>query len=237
MLPTFHMATMPPRIESLKDSIPSILNQCSHLYIYLNNFNGYIPRILKHRKITPFLSENHLGDLGDVGKFYLCDSWDKGYHFTADDKIIYPSGYSYYMISKIEQYQHKCAVSLHGRNFHSRGCNSYYFDCKNEFNCYMGAQEQFAHEIGTGVMAFHSDTFMPSLNWFPYINMTDILISVALQKLSIPMLIADFKRGYIKRSTRHDDSYSIHHQCNRSDKLQTKIVNSIKWKINIVSSP
>ncbi len=235
MLPTFHMATIPPRIEALKDSIPSVINQCSHLYIYLNNFNGYIPKILKHKNITVFLSENHLGDLGDVGKFFLCDSWDPGYHFTVDDKLIYPPGYSFYMISKIEQYKRKAAISLHGRNFHRRRCKSYYFDIKDQFNCFLGASEQFVHEIGTGVMAFHTDTFTPSLDWFPYINMTDILISIALQKLSIPMLIADFKRGYIRRSDRHDDIYSIHHQCNRKDTLQTKIVNSVNWKINTTS--
>lgn len=230
MMPTYHMATMPPRIEALKDSIPSILHQCEHLYIYLNNFNGYLPDVLKHRKITPFFSEDLLGNLGDVGKFFLCDTWQPGYHFTVDDKIIYPRDYSKYMIAKIEEYNRKAAVSLHGRNFHRRKCKSYYFDCKQTFNCFLSETQQFVHEIGTGVMAFHSDTFMPSINWFPLTNMTDILLSAQLQRLSIPMLMAYHKRGYIRRSKRHNDNYSIHASCNKKDTIQTEFVNSTRWR-------
>ena len=227
------MATMPPRINALKDSIPSILKQCTKLFVYCNNFDGYMPDILDHPKIKVFFSEKEIGDLGDVGKFYGCDDWVKGYHFTVDDKLIYPNNYSDYMISKIEEHKRKAVISLHGRNFHTnRKCNSYYFDFKEFFCVYWDTPERFVHEIGTGVMAFHTDTFIPKFAWFPYLNMTDIYLSLELQKLKIPMLVASHPKFFIRKSNKHDDSYSIHATCNRKDEFQTKVINSIKWKIN-----
>lgn len=232
MLPIYHMATMPPRIEALKDSIPSILPQCKHLFVYLNNFNGYVPPILKHRKITLFFSENEVGDLGDVGKFYQCDDWEPGYHFTVDDKLIYTKHYSTYMISKIEKYKRKAAISLHGRNFHKRKTKSYYWDFKDFFCVYFNTDEHFVHEVGTGVLAFHTDTFQPKMEWFPHLNMTDIYFSLALQKMNIPMVIAAHHKGDVRCSNRHDDSYSIHATCNKNDQFQTDVINSFKWKLN-----
>ena len=230
------MATMPPRVEALKDSIPTILPQCDKLFVYLNSFNGNIPDILKHPKIVLFESEKEFdgdGNLGDVGKFYGCDDWEPGYHFTVDDKLIYPESYAVDMIKNIEKYGRKAIVSLHGRTFFTtRQCKSYYFDVERFFGCLQCHPEQFVHEIGTGVMAFHTDTIRVSMDFFPKINMTDILLSVELQKLKIPMLLGAHKQGYIRISTRHDDTYSIHAQCNRKDKPQTDLVNSIKWQIN-----
>jgi hypothetical protein len=232
----FHLATMPPRIEALKDSIPSILPQCDKLFVYLNCFGGHIPDILKHPKITIYESEKEFdgdGNLGDVGKFYGCDDWEPGYHFTVDDKLIYPPTYTRDMIAAIEKHGRKAVVSIHGRNFFTtRKCKSYYFDVERFFGCLQNHPEQFVHEIGTGVMAFHTDTIKISMDWFPRINMTDILLSVELQKRNIPMLLAAHKTGYIRISTRHDDTYSIHAQCNRKDQVQTDLVNSIRWRIN-----
>lgn len=232
----FHLATMPPRIEALKDSIPSILTQCDRLFVYLNNFGGNIPAVLLHSKITVYESEKEFdgdGNLGDVGKFYNCDSWEPGYHFTVDDKLIYPPTYTKDIIAAIERYGRKAVVSLHARNFFTkRKCKSYYFDNEKMMGCFQTHPDQFVHHIGTGVMAFHTDTVQLSMDWFPRINMTDILISVELQKRKIPMLLAAHKTGYIRISTRHDDSYSIHAQCNLKDQIQTDYVNSIPWHIN-----
>jgi hypothetical protein len=228
----FHMATMPPRIEALQDSIPSVLNQCNHLYVYLNNFNGCIPAILQHPRITVYESEKEIGDTGDVGKFYKCWEWQRGYHFTVDDKLIYPHNYTAFMIAKIEEYGRKAVISLHGRNFHKRKSKSYYFDYKQFFGFFDAVSEQFVHEIGTGVMAFHTDTFIPEWEWFPYMNMTDIYLSLSLQKKRIPMLIAGHKARFVTTSNRLNHSYSIHSSLNKKDDFQTAVINSFKWQIN-----
>ena len=89
---TFNMATMPERIRALEEVIPTIIHQCDELNIYLNLFET-VPGFLKHPKIKIYRSQDCLGDLGDVGKFYKCDEWTEGYIFTVDDKLLYPKTY------------------------------------------------------------------------------------------------------------------------------------------------
>ena len=97
------MASIPEREHALEDSVASILPQCDQFNIYLNNWD-VVPDFLNHKKINVFRSQDELGDLGDVGKFFCCDSWNDAYIFTVDDKLLYPRNYAKQMIGKIEQY-------------------------------------------------------------------------------------------------------------------------------------
>ena len=56
------MATMPPRLPALEESIPRILPQCDELHIYLSDFEQ-VPEFLIHEKITLYRSQDHYGDL------------------------------------------------------------------------------------------------------------------------------------------------------------------------------
>jgi hypothetical protein len=225
----FNMATIPQRVFALEDSIKTILPQCDELNIYMNGWDQ-VPEFLSHPKINVFRSQYELGDLGDVGKFFCCDSWD-GYIFTVDDKILYPPNYVKEMIASIEKYGRKAVVSCHGRLFHARPSKSYYFDIAQPFYCVYKQPEVFVHEIGTGVLAFHTDTVKVDLDWFPCINMTDIWFSMEMQKREIPMLIHPHPAGYVKVSPKHDESYSIHAYCNKNDSYQTEVINSFAWKV------
>ena len=198
--------------------------------IYLNNWKK-VPAFLYHKKINLFISDRELGDLGDVGKFFMVEK-QKGYIFTVDDKILYPSDYVLQMVNTIELAGRKAAVSCHGRNFHNRASKSYYYDILDFFPCLLTQPLTFVHEVGTGVLAFHSDLCTPTLEWFPFSNMTDIYFSLEMQKRSIPMLIHPHKKRWLQISTKHDDNYSIHASLNNCDGFQTDQINSIKWKIN-----
>lgn len=229
----FNMATMPPRVNSLEDSIPTILTQCDILNVYLNDFNK-VPAILKQKKINAVLSKDALGDLGDVGKFYFCDTWTEGYIFTVDDKIIYPKDHAKKHIELIERSKRQAVVSCHGRIL-KPNCVSYYNDAHQFFGC-LGTTvaDIFVHELGTGVMAFHHSTIKVNLDMFPTINMTDIWFSIELQKRNIPILVRQHSRGDYGISLKHDDNYSIHATFNKAkkDEYQTKIINEFEWKIN-----
>jgi hypothetical protein len=229
----FNMATMPPRTPALEDSIPSILPQCDVLNVYLNDFDE-VPKILNHKKINVFKSQDYEGNLGDVGKFFFCDTWNEGYIFTADDKIIYPKNHVKEHIDLIERSNRKAVVSCHGRIL-KPNCVSYYNDAHPFFGC-LGttSKDTFVHELGTGVMAFHHSTVKVNLEMFPTINMTDIWFSIELQKLGIPIIVRQHFKGDYKISQRHDDSYSIHATFNKQNKdaYQTKVINDFTWKIN-----
>ncbi len=229
------MATMPPRLPALKESIPRILPQVDHLFVYLNDFDQ-VPAILQDDKITCFLSGVHLGDMGDVGKFYGCEMWheSQAYIFTMDDKILYPPNYVTRSVEAIELYKRKAVVSFHGRNIKPR-CRSYYHEPAAYFGVYDSvAPDQFVHEVGTGAMSFYSKLIPCSLDCFDHINMTDIYFSMFLQRKKIPMVVRSHKRGWITMSKRHDDSYSIHNIFNKDDAFQTKVVNAFPWKIRKV---
>lgn len=229
----FNMATIPPRIEALRETVPPILNQCDELRIYLNDYED-IPSFLIHPKIKTFNGKDHMYDLGDVGKFFTCESWrgENAYIFTVDDKIIYPWNYAEKTIDKIEKYNRRAVVGYHGRNIRPN-CRSYYFDYDEFFLVYGRVPfDKPVHELGTGAMAFHSDT-VPAFNLhiFPTINMTDIWFSMFLQKKNIPLMVLSHTKNWIRMSNKHDDSYSIHAQCNQRDEYQTEVVNSYNWKI------
>lgn len=227
------MATIPQRVKPLEDCIKSILPQCDHLNIYLNNFEKQqTPAYLVHPKITVFRSEEEVGDIGDVGKFYCCEEWENCYIFTVDDKYVYAQDYTKRLIETIEKYGRKAVVSCHGRLI-KPNCKSYYMDPAQQFNLGGEVKEDtFVHECGTGCMAFHTDTFQFKLSMFNYTNMTDILAGIALQKVNVPILIMAHEQGWVWFSRKCDNVYSIHNFLNRADHIQTRIVNEFSWKIN-----
>lgn len=226
------MASIPERIYALEESVASILPQCDVFNVYLNNWKD-TPKFLKHPKINVFRSQTEIGDLGDVGKFYCCESWKDAYIFTVDDKLIYPKDYATKMIATIEKYKRKAVISCHGRLI-KKNCKSYYWEPLAQFNA-VGkvAQDEFVHELGTGVMAFHTDTIAPGLTLeaFPYKNMTDILMGMEMQRRKIPMLVAAHQACWIGISNKMDHYYSIHNIMNKKDGWITEYVNAFNWEV------
>jgi len=228
------MATMPSREFSLQETIQSVLPFCDELNLYMNNW-CFIPKFLYQPKINIFLSQDHLGDLGDTGKFFRCESWD-GYVFTIDDKIIYPRDYVSVMIRAIEQYRRKAVISLHGRILKPVS-KSYYHDPLQAVRCLdYHPEDLFAHVLGTGVMAFHTDTFKTKLRMFPSSNMSDIWMSIALQNANIPVLLLKHKAKWIRLSALQNNFFSISSFCSHHDKPQTDAVNAVNWTIRTCPS-
>lgn len=226
------MATMPSRVEALGESVPSILPQCDELHVYLNNFRE-IPEVLKHEKITAYLASEAFSsiDLGDVGKFFKCETWNDDYHFTVDDKIIYPADYAAKCIETIEKYDGKVIVSYHGRILPTiRPCTSYYRDSTRMISLIDGTPEDVKlHVGGTGVMCFRGDILKNmSLNVFPYINMSDIWFSIYAWEKNLDIIRPKSRDRWIRLSRKYDTNYAIHSLIN--DEIHTKAVNNIKWK-------
>lgn len=226
------MAAIPQRERSLEQVVNSILPQCDELNVYLNNWD-HTPEFLKHKKINAYRSEEELGDLGDVGKFYKI-STQKGYIFTVDDDFIYPADYAARMIEAIDRYKRKAVVSLHGRLLKKKS-SSYYkeFD-KMYAACHTVPVDAWVHEVGTGVTAFHSDTIVSSLDMFPYTNMSDILFSMELQRRKIPMLVIAHKSTWLKGATKHNQTYGIYWTLQSDDKWITDFVNDFNWHLHVV---
>jgi glycosyltransferase involved in cell wall biosynthesis len=227
---TYHMASMPERINALKDSVASILPQCDELIVYLNGFDK-VPAYLNNPKIKIHYSEKEYGDIGDAGKFFGCDEWT-GYNFTVDDKIIYPADYTERTIEKIEQFGRKAIVTYHGRKLPTdRKCQSYYKDyiwvadyLKNN------RMETRIHIPGTGCMAFHSEGAKLDFNSFTHTNMADIFVGLIANKKDIPVMVLKHAEGFMKISPNYDKANSIMNSFAHNDTVQTELINKQKWK-------
>lgn len=230
---TASVASMPGRVESLRDTVKSILHQVDRLQVYLNNYDS-VPDYLFHDKIKVFLSKDHLGDLGDAGKFFNCDKIT-GYHFTIDDDLIYPENYVESLISAIAKYDKKCVVSYHGRSFNNLPVVSYYRGATVRLGCLRKVRvDQYVHVVGTGVLAYHTDTIKLKLSAFKFLNMADIWFSEYCNDRNIPRVVLAHSSGWITSSEKYDEVGSIFTNHINDDKFQTEITNSVKWKLPIV---
>ena len=225
---TATMATMPGREQSLEETVRSILPQVDELHIYMNNIKSY-PFFAGDPKIKLYFSEEHHGDLGDAGKFYTADKI-KGYHFTIDDDLIYPPDYVNTMVAAIEKYNRKCAISCHGRMFDKLPVKSYYKNYTKAYSCLRDVNEDvYAHIVGTGVLAYHTDTLQLNLAVFEYTNMADIWFSKFCNNKNIPRVIIAHRKKWIRSSDKYDTTGSIYVHQAINDSVQTQVTNSVQW--------
>jgi hypothetical protein len=227
----FNVASMPSRADSLHKVILAILPQCDEINVYLNEYN-YIPEFLFHPKVNYYRSQDHAGDLGDVGKFFRVSDLN-GYVFTIDDDLAYPPTYAEDMVRTIERLNRKALVTCHGRVLHTgRPCTSLYKDYAKAYNCTKYCPDGYVHIPGTGVLAFHTSTFKPKLSIFKATNMADVWIALECQRLKLPIFVPEHKVGYISEYPGSDVYYSIWAFCHHDDSFQTSVINSVKkWRL------
>jgi len=88
------MATMPSRVNSLFETVKSLLPQVTELHVYLNEFDN-VPAFLSNPKIKVYRSQDEVGDLGDVNVagvsgtpllYYSTGTWTFT-AFNADDVL------------------------------------------------------------------------------------------------------------------------------------------------------
>ena len=223
------VCSMPERETSLKKVIASVINQVDQVWVYLNEYAS-VPSFLVNDKIRVFRSQDEIGDIGDAGKFYGCEKI-KGYHFTLDDDLIYPSDYVARMIAAIEVNNRKYAITLHGRIFNRLPVNSYYHGATGRCSCLLDqTADTFVHVGGTGVGAYHTDTIQISMADFKAANMSDIWFAKVCAEQNVPILSLSHKKGWIKEST-YDHNRTIYSSCNSSDRYQTEVLNAIPFTV------
>ena len=220
------MACVKERMGTLKKVVNSLTSQCDHLNVYLNDFEE-VPKFLSKKNITIFDGKK-LGDIGDIGKFYAPQA--NGYIFTVDDDLIYPPDYVSTMINKIEQYNRKCCVGVHGVILNTPMVN--YYKSRKCFHYKMAqAQDIGVHVLGTGTLAYHSDTIQVCKEHFSSPNMADIWFAILAQKKKVGLKCVARPAGWIKDVPGIDHKKSIHGR-NLTTTKQTNVVKSFgKWTV------
>lgn len=190
------ISTVGWRENSLKLVIKNILPQVDHIFVFLQ-FYDHIPYFLNNKKITVIQGENEPKAflLGSSAKFFWADKLT-GYYITIDDDILYPSDYVKYCINKINEYEKKAIVGFHGTIFKDKNKNN---EMNRKLFHYENRLEKdtFVHMLGTGVMAYHTDTIRMSLQNFKTKCQDDLWFAVAAQKQKIPMICLARKENYI----------------------------------------
>ena len=190
----------PGRLESLKESVFSIINQVKRVRIYWNGYSVYdLPEWSNQMKIINYTGD----DLTDNGKFrFIVDSlYDEDY-FMCDDDIIYPPNYVAHTRPFLDAYP---VISYHGRilNPHGNWENSYYRG-GHQVLSYLNAVDTLTtvHVIGTGVSAFRTARLRPTLLYkSPYKRMSDLVFSEYCQTNRIPVVILPHPEAWLKHTT------------------------------------
>ena len=223
------LATLPDRYRMLLQVINSLLPQVDELRISLNNYKE-IPKFLTHPKIKAKIFDN---TTGDAAKFYDIENID-GYFFSCDDDLRYPPNYISEGIAKIEQYNRKAVISVHGRNMPNRPINSYYKDRFEVYHCLRTVDFDTRVIIGgTGVMGFHTSTLNVKYADFKEANMADIFIGGLAKRQMVPIIVMAHKFDWIKAldpNEEHETIYQMHHN---DDSLQTQVYNEMFYNNTI----
>lgn len=219
------MASIKSRAHILKKTIQSIINQVDHIHVYLNDYDS-VPQFLQNNyKITFYLGKIYK-DRGDTGKYFAINKVEDGYFFSCDDDLLYPKDYVEKTVAFLKSHNDRVIATYHGAILKQGKLSNYYRDRKQIHYSHFQRESMEVNIGGTGVMAFHVDTFKPDITQFTYPNMSDIWVSIQAQEKRIPILCAPRSLDWI-RAEKLPESETIYGSKKNHD-MQTNILN--EWK-------
>ena len=233
MITSANIATYPPRMHSLKQTVASIYDQVDVIRICFNGM-GFedVPDYFWDLSIDQDKEGNPKGkihfywpedNLTDNGKFCgLSEDYDNEYYFTMDDDIVYPADYVSKTIEAIKTYG--TIITYHGRIL--LGTHRDYYRGHKSFHC-LGDQKG-NHRIdvcGTGVTAFDTRYFHPKgLASSPNQKMSDIIFSLEASKQGKQIGCIAHKQGWIT-DIKHEET--IHQTESRNCGVQNQLADEI----------
>ena len=214
------LCSIPSRVNQLRRTVKSLLHQVDQLNVCLNGYDS-IPNYLNHQKIKVFKSD---GTMGDANKFI---SVEGEIYLSCDDDIIYPNNYVVQCKRNLKTYPGKI-ITYHGRTIRRYPVASYYRAPKIMHHCrYEQKYDALVQFGGTGVMAFNTETFKPSVDQFDHPNMADIIVATLAKKQGIKIMCCKHREGWFKVQQVPDTIYAKH---SKRDEVQTKYVNEVWLK-------
>ncbi|MCG7591991.1 MULTISPECIES: glycosyltransferase family A protein [unclassified Halomonas] len=190
------VAVIKSRMESLEQTVESIINQVDKLYVYQNGF--YEPaEFLDDPKIELISSVETGIDRGDAGKFYMLGHDKNCLYFSIDDDLYYPPDYVARTLSYLSTLEQPAIVSYHGRVLDS-DASCYYTNIAQNYKCLEEVKHLERVEFaGTGVMAFDTEFVKVGYDAFESENMADIWMGVYALNNKIPLFVLPHPRNWI----------------------------------------
>lgn len=216
------LASYPPRRDRLKVVVERILPQVDHLYVYLNEYaEDEVPSFLRHSRITVKVGGE---DLRDNGKFFFMDTVRDGYVLTIDDDLLYPDEYVQTLIRKIEFYDRKAVVGLHG-TIYGKPLRSFF---KGRVLLHFEEdvlKDAVVNQLGTGTVAFHTSTLRPKLEWFKETGMADVWFAVEARKRRVPLIAIERNEEWLV--PQGIEETTLFREFRKKDEVQTQAVRQL----------
>jgi hypothetical protein len=214
---TIQIASLPEREKLLEKTINSLRGQCDKIFVALNIYS-HTPHFLKDDEYI------HLDNsTGDAGKFYGIENI-KGYIFTCDDDLIYPSNYVQYMIAGVEKYG--CPCTMHGKTFNAGAKFNHPLAL---YRCLDEVKSDGRVDVGgTGVMCWHSDQLKIGYSDFKIRNMADLWFAKLCKEQGVRIMCLAHQKGNLKYQ---GPVYTIwDEEKKKGFKLQSKVLKSFLCK-------
>lgn len=191
MIVSANFATHKARKPYIDKAVNSVIDQVDIVRVH---YNDYQP---EEREWEQYTGE----DLTDKGKFAHIRKGEIA--FTCDDDILYPCNY----VEKTLKYLHKYdgIVTYHGRVLKGKGLNYYHGHKVFHFRYHDGQKDTRVDVPGTGVMAFHSDTFLPSVEGDDL--MADLLVGLQVAEQQVRIMCVRHKNSWIQPIRTNDSIY------------------------------
>jgi hypothetical protein len=213
-----HIATLPERVESLKQVIASISPQVDKVYIMLNGHTE-VPSFLRElRNVNYEICDNSLTD----GAKWLHVNDEPAVCVILDDDLIATPLFVKYMLEGLHRYG--AAVSLHGKRYDTKPVLRFRRSYTSNFRCLGNVDSDIpVHLIGTGCMLFDNRRIMLDQSVYEYKDMADVLFSRFCTYNNIPMTVLKHRAGQFLRYI--PQAETIWHRT-YDDKIQTEILNN-----------
>lgn len=188
------MATIPSRVEKLPQVLERLKPQFDSIYVYLNG-HSKVPDCVRQDNIYYAWSKNH-GDLAAAGKFFFLPEAQGGYYFSLDDDFLYPKNYAYKMITTLKKYKDKIPICVHGSIFGEP--LEWYFERIAVYSSRAQLpRDRFVSLLGTGTLAFHTDSMDLDFSDFYPTPMCDIQVSLKARKHNLPIISLARKTNWL----------------------------------------
>jgi FkbM family methyltransferase len=214
------LASVPRRVQGLAEVVASMLPQVDRIHVYLNGYDS-IPDFLTHPRIVVATSQQ-AGNRGDSGKFYWAAHLPpEAYHLTLDDDMAYPPDYAARLIVKLQQYRHKALVAVHGARMVTPVTR--YYKSRDVFSYALPqVGDRFAHVLGTGTLAYATETLALRPEDFSEPGMADVWLAVKARQADVPMVCMAHRAGWLRQLL--DDPERLYQQFKDNDLQQTQLI-------------
>jgi len=187
------MTTIPSRGKALLEVIDSIYDQVDSIRVVFNGYTRAPEWTKRMSKVVSYVDSSN--------KYSDCAKWriapDKGYVFSVDDDIYYPKDYVSVLIEKIEEYDRKKVVTVHGSYFKLP-----FLDFRKSKRCFHFSskldEDVQVNLVGSGTLGYHTDTIKPKFSDFISPGRSDIWFSALCYKKHVPIVCIAREEGWLR---------------------------------------